>query len=248
MATVEKTHHLGPAGFFAGLALEQDMLGVCVSGHFFARGNVVGVAPINSAQAMFSTNPVSFAAPTRKHPPFLLDMATATTTVNRIEAFAQAGQPIPSGWAKDARGNPTTDPHEATLVNPLGGDHMTGAHKGVALSMLASILSGVLTGGWKQVEKQGATIFEQETMGHFVAAIRIDQFMPVDAFKTSMDSMIDALIASPRIDPAEPIEYPGRQEYDTLQSRLREGIPIDQRLYEELEEVGRSLSLSVSLS
>ena len=174
-------------------------------------------------------------------------MATAATTVNRIETFAQAEQPIPSGWAKDARGNPTNNPGLATLLNPLGGERITGGHKGVALSMFVSILSGVLTGGWQQIQTESARVFEQDAMGHFVAAVRVDQFMPVDAFKTAMDAMIDALLASPRVNPAEPIDYPGSQEHETCQTRLREGIPINERLWKELQEVGRDLSLSITL-
>ena len=242
VATVMNTHHLGPAGYFASLPLEREMLGICVSGHFFFQVNEIGVPPVNSTQAMFSTNAVSFAAP-----PFLLDMATAATTVNRIESYAQAGQPIPSGWAKDAHGNPTNDPNLATLLNSLGGETLTGGHKGVALSMFVSILSGVLTGGWQQVQTELAPIFQQKTMGHFVAAIRVDQFMPAETFMASMDAMIDALLASPRVNPAEPIHYPGSQEHETRETRLREGIPIDQRLWEELKEVERELSLSVAL-
>lgn len=247
IATVQNSHHLGPAGYFASMALEQEMLGVCVSGHFFGRGNPIGVPPINSLQAMFSTNPISLAAPTGDRPPFLLDMATATTTVNRIESFAQLGQSIPSGWAKDAAGNATNEPKLATLLNPLGCDVTTSAHKGVALSMLASILTGVLSGAWSESNDHDREGYEQETMGHFLAAIRVDQFMPVEQFKSSMDAMIDALLSAPPLDPSEPIHYPGSREHATLQERLREGIPVDFRLLEELQQVRRSLSLTASL-
>lgn len=247
MAAVENTHHLGPAGYFASLGLEEGLLGACVTGHFFGNGNRIGVAPINSTRAMFSTNPVSFAAPAGRRPAFVLDMATAATTVNRIEMFGQAGRQIPAGWAKDADGKATVDPQVACVLNALGGDRLTGGHKGVALSMMVSILTGVLAGGWKDLTPSIGRKHEQSTMGHFLAAIRIDQFLPIEAFKASIDAMFDAILACPVVDESEPIQYPGSQEHETHEARLRDGIPIDHRLLEELEQIGSSLSIPVSL-
>ena len=245
MATVENSHHLGPAGYFASLGLSEGLLGICATGHFFGDGNPIGVAPLNSARAMLSTNPLSLAAPTGKHPDFVLDMATAAATVNRIEMFGQAGIRLPLGWAKDAAGNATDDPEIACILNALGGQ--TVEHKGVALSMMVSILTGVLTGGWKEDTEAGETKYKQSTMGHFLAAVRIDQFMPVEQFKNALDSMLDAIVACPRLDKNESIHYPGSREHEMLQARTREGVPLDARLFQELDEVRRLLSIPDSL-
>lgn len=247
MATVENSSHLGPAGYFASMGLDAGLLGICVTGTFFGSGNRIGVAPINTTRAMFSTNPVSFAAPAGRRPAFVLDMSTTAATVNRIEMFGQAGRQIPAGWAKDADGNVTVDPQAACVLHALGGDRLTGGHKGVALSMMVSILSGVLAGGWQEIATATESKYEQGTPGHFLAAIRIDQFMPVEEFKTSIDTMLDAILACPPIDGNEPIQYPGSREHETYENRLRDGIPLDQRLLEELERVGSSMSIPVSL-
>ncbi len=246
MVTVANSHHLGPAGYFASLGLDRQMLGICASGHFFAQGNPVGVTPINSVRAMFSTNPISFAAPAGTRPAFVMDMATAATTVNRIEMFGQAGKSIPAGWAKDAAGNPTTDPAAALLVNSLGGDRATGGHKGVALSMMVSILTGVLSGGWKSLCGTGSG-YQQTTMGHFLAAFRIDQFMPIDQFTESIDAMLESIDACPPMDESQSVHYPGSQEHKTIEIRSRDGIPIDERLLAELEQLRDSLSIPVAL-
>ena len=92
MVCVRNTHHLGPAGYFAHMAVEHGMLGVCMTGHFFGKGHSIGIAPLGSILPMFSTNPLSFAAPCGRHPPFVLDMSTSVATVNRIEMHAQEGR------------------------------------------------------------------------------------------------------------------------------------------------------------
>ncbi len=193
MVAVHNTHHLGAAGFFAHLALRHGMLGACLTGHFFGNGNEYGIAPINSRQAMFSTNPLSFAAPCGRHPPFLLDMASAVTTVNRIVMLRKQDKPIPDGWAKDSAGQPTRDPNVARILYPLGGLPESGGHKGIGLAMMVSILSGVLSGGWTQLAAGDPPPYDQPTMGHFFAAIRIDQFMPVAQFEAALEAMIDAV-------------------------------------------------------
>lgn len=244
IATVTNTHHLGPAGYFASMALEHDMLGMCATGHFFGKGFHTGVAPIGGKLAMLSTNPISFAAPAADHPPFLLDMSTATATVNRIEAFGQTGQAIPEGWAKDCASQPTTNPHEAKILYPLGGEMVTGGHKGVGLSMMVAVLTGVLSGAWRNSVDDQDVAYDQPTMGHFLAAIRIDQFMPVSEFKASLDAMLNSIVACPSVDEAEPpIDYPGRREARTLAIRSDQGIPIDARLMDEFQAAHAGLEL-----
>src|SRR3546814_20736871 len=57
------------------------------------------------------------------------------------QALAQ-GQAIPSSWATDKQGRPTTDPKEA-----LAGFLMAiGGHKGYGLALVVALLAGLLSG------------------------------------------------------------------------------------------------------
>ncbi len=254
MVSVRHTHHLGPAGYFAHMAVERGMLGVCVTGHFFGNGHPIGIAPLASILPMFSTNPLSFAAPCGRHAPFVLDMSTSVATVNRIAMHAEEGQPIPAGWACDAGGNSTTDPTEARVLLPLGGTLELGGHKGTGLAMMVSILSGVLSGAWARVESEVADAtptaqqsgrYDQPTMGHFFAAVRIDAFQPLDMFRSAMDAMIDALHAVPTADPNQRVRYPGEIEFATAAERTKHGIPVNDRLFDELQALAELLALEM---
>jgi LDH2 family malate/lactate/ureidoglycolate dehydrogenase len=254
MVCVRNTHHLGAAGYFAHTAVEHGMLGLCATGHFFGKGHSIGIAPLGSLLPMFSTNPLSFAAPCGRHAPFVLDMATSVATVNRIEMHAQEGWSIPVGWACDAAGNPTTDPTAARVLLPLGGTAALGGYKGAGLAMMVSILSGVLSGAWAplacsladstQTQSQSDQ-YDQPTMGHFFAAVRIDAFQPLDRFRSAMDAMIDALHSAPLTDPSERICYAGEIEHETALEREKNGIPISDRLFVELRTLADRFHLEL---
>jgi LDH2 family malate/lactate/ureidoglycolate dehydrogenase len=232
MVCVRNTHHLGPAGYYANMAVEHGMLGLCMTGHFYGRGHAIGIAPLGAAAPMFSTNPLSFAAPCGRYAPFVLDMSTAIATVNRIEMYGQQGRSIPAGWACDATGNLTTDASAATALRPLGGTPELGGYKGAGLAMLVTILSGILSGGWARTAD--IMQFDQPTMGHYFAAIRIDSFQPIEQFHAAMDAMIDSLHATPMLDASQSVHYPGEIEAATEIERAASGVPIDERLCEEL--------------
>lgn len=254
MVCVRNTHHLGPAGYFAHMAVEQGMLGMCMTGHFFGQGHSIGIALLGSAVPMFSTNPLSFAAPCGRHAPFVLDMSTAVATVNRIEMYGQEGRTIPLGWALDAAGNATTDPAAARALLPLGGTPELGGYKGIGLTMMVTILSGVLSGAWSigrqsegnttVHEDSTAAVYDQPTMGHWFMAVKIDSFLPLDEFRRAMDAMIDALHATPMLDASRGVTtYPGEIESATKLQREEEGIPVDERLMGELSLIAKHLKV-----
>jgi LDH2 family malate/lactate/ureidoglycolate dehydrogenase len=254
---VRNTHHLGAAGYFAHLAVKHGMLGLCATGHFFGRGHTIGVAPLGTFAPMFSTNPLSFAAPCGRHAPFVLDMSTSIATVNRIEMHGQEGRSIPAGWARDAAGNPTTDPAAARVLSPLGGTAELGAFKGAGLGLMVSIVSGVLSGAWATVERAEAAShstalpleqYDQPTMGHFFAAVRIDAFQPPDRFRAAMDAMIDALHAAPPSEPNAKVCYPGEIEAATAAERAKNGIPLSDRLLAEFRGLARQFDLELPQS
>lgn len=249
---VRNTHHLGPAGYFAQQAVEHGMLGVCATGHFFGNGHSIGMAPLGALLPMLSTNPLSFAAPCHRHPPFVLDMSTSIATINRIEMYGQEGKPIPAGWARDLHGNSTTDANEARIVSPLGGTAELGGYKGAGLAMMVSIVSGVLSGAWAPVASKADHAsqpssqpdrYDQPTMGHFFAAVRIDAFQPLESFLAAIDAMIDSLHATPTTDPNQKVCYPGENEFATAIDRANHGIPVNDYLFAELTALGKLLEL-----
>ena len=100
------------------------------------------VAPAGSKEALFGTNPISFAWPRPGHGPVVYDMATAAMAMGDVQIAARDGRDVPPGTGLDADGNPSTDPAAIAkgVLLPFGG------YKGSAIALMVELLAAGLTG------------------------------------------------------------------------------------------------------
>src|SRR5205807_2577674 len=135
---VRNSNHYGIAGYYAMLALEHDLIGLSLT------NSSPLVAPTGGRRAMVGTNPIAVAVPTGDGRPFVLDMATSTVPVGRLEVHARKGLPLQPGWAVDAAGKQTLDAAagRAGALLPLGGTALTGGYKGYGLGVMIDLLAG----------------------------------------------------------------------------------------------------------
>jgi len=125
-------------------ALMPYGLKACDAGYVLLAGTSASttMAPWGGSEVRVGNNPFCMAAPISDSPHFLLDMAMSVAARGKIRAARSAGLAIPTGWAVDKQGQPTTDPAAALegFLAPMGG------HKGSGMSQAIDILSGVLNG------------------------------------------------------------------------------------------------------
>jgi len=243
MVAVRNSGHYGAAANYSMMALEHDMIGLSMTNSPY-----VAMVPTFGRKAMLSTNPISFAAPAGRHAPFVLDMATTTVAIGKLSVASRWNTPIPSGWALDDAGTPTTDPFVALkhrLVTPLGGTRDLGSHKGYGLGMMVDILSGVMSGAvygdlFYRSDRQERRV---QDVGHCFAAIDPVRFRPLAEFKHDMDDMFDALKGSPTADGQTRIWIAGEPEAETEQTRRRDGIPLAPALVAQCNEMARGLGI-----
>jgi LDH2 family malate/lactate/ureidoglycolate dehydrogenase len=134
---VRNAFHFGTAGRYARLMAEQGCVGIVMS-------NTRPLLPApGGAEAMTGNNPVAVALPTAGAHPVEVDMALSASAMGKIRLAADAGEGIPSGWAVDALGQPTTDPEAAIkgMLLPAAGA------KGFGLAFVVDLLCGGLSGG-----------------------------------------------------------------------------------------------------
>src|SRR2546422_200222 len=224
----------------AGLMVRTDLRGV--DSHGIAMLPPFGRAP------KLSTNPISFAAPAGRHAPFVLDMATTTVAFGKLRIASRWGKPIPSGWALDDGGEPTTDPDVAMkhrLQTPLGGTRELGSHKGYGLAVMVDILSGILPGavyGDLYVRTDRAERKLQDT-GHCFIAIDLARFRPLADFKRDMDDFFDSLKSTPTAEGHDRVYVAGEPEAECEARRRREGVPLSPGLIARVGELARALGL-----
>jgi len=241
---VRNSGHFGAAANYSMMALAHDMIGVSTTNSPY-----VAMVPTFGREAKISTNPLSFAAPAGRHAPFVLDMATTTVAFGKLRLASRWGKPIPSGWALDDTGEPTSDADVAVkhrLQTPLGGTRELGSHKGYGLGMMVDILSGILPGAvygdlFFRSDRQERRV---QDVGHCFIALDPARFRPIEDFKRDMDDYFDSLKATPLAEGRDRIYVAGEPEAESEVRRRRDGIPLSPALMARVDEIARSLGVA----
>jgi L-2-hydroxycarboxylate dehydrogenase (NAD+) len=100
------------------------------------------VVPFGGKFPTLGTNPHSWAFPTQDAIgfPVVIDWATSTVAMGRVQQCKREGRALPEGAAVDAEGVPTTNPEEAVSLLPFG------AHKGYGLMLINELVAAFIGG------------------------------------------------------------------------------------------------------
>jgi LDH2 family malate/lactate/ureidoglycolate dehydrogenase len=241
--SVRNTNHYGIAGWYVLQALKRDLIGWSMT------NTTRLVAPLWGAERMLGTNPIAIAFPGAEEPPIVIDMATCAAAYGKIEIARRAGSAIPTRWAVDRSGAPTTDPNamiDGGALLPLGSDREGGGHKGYGLALMVDVLSAVLSGAnWGPfvppfaLRQQIPTRSVGKGIGHFFGALRIDAFIDPDEFKRQIDDLIRTLRGTrPSPGTRGPL-IPGDPEREAEAIRTRDGIPLTGPVVDELRDISQ---------
>ncbi len=236
---VVRSNHFGAAALFARMAVEQGMIGIAMT-------NVIPniVAP-GGAKPITGNNPIAIAVPTFAAFPFVLDISLSNVAGGKLLLASKKGEKIPFDWATDREGRPTDDPNEGFkgFLLPVGG------HKGLGLSYVVDILSGIITGGVFQHEIKSMYKHPDDPSltGHFMIAINPLVLMSKAELAERMAEFTATIKASPMWDESREMLLPGELEHRKAQERRANGIPLPTNLFEELSALGAELAVSSSL-
>jgi LDH2 family malate/lactate/ureidoglycolate dehydrogenase len=245
---VKNSNHYGIAGYHAMMALEEDMIGLSMTNASPL------VSPTFSKSRFLGTNPIAVAIPAKDEPPFVMDMATTTVANGKLEVLQRKGEDAPLGWAQDKDGKPTTDAFalkKGGAMLPLGGDREHGSHKGYCLGAMVDIFSSVLSGAnygpWVPpfvafLEPSANPV--GDGIGHFFGAFRIDAFRPANEFKEHMDNWIRTFRQAEPVIPGDQVLIPGDPERILTRERLVNGVPVQQAVIEDLENLASKFELT----
>jgi len=245
--SVKNSNHFGIAGYHAMMALEHDMIGITMTNASPL------VAPTFSIERMLGTNPIAVAIPAKEQPAFVADLATTTAANGKLEILQRKNKLAPTGWIQDKSGNSSTNPHELKdggALIPLGSDYEHGSHKGYALGSVVDIFSAVLSGANYGPWVPPFVAFLQppsdpvgQGIGHFFGAMRVDAFRPADEFKAHMDNWINRFRNAKPVEGKERVLIPGDPEREMHKIRMAEGIPLNEKVVEDLQSLGQKFSI-----
>ena len=231
---VRRSNHLGMLGWYVEAAAREGMVALA-----FSNAPATMAAP-GGRTRLLGTNPLAAGLPAGARGPVVVDMATSQVARARITAASARGEPIPSGWAFDLEGRPTTSAAAALAgtVAPLGGA------KGFGLALLVEALAGVLTGAGVGPEVTG-TVSDSDRasdVGHLFLVFD-PSALGVD-FEARMAGLVELVRGSRSADGGEGPRLPGERRRAERERRLECGLELDVGLVMELRQLGARRSSS----
>jgi len=227
LAIVRNTNHIGRLGAYVEAAAAHGMIGLIT-----CSGNPASswVAPWGGTRPIFGTNPLAIGFPRRAAPPVVVDVSTTQGARGNVLLAQKTGERLPDGWAFDGAGDPTTDPQQA--LPPHGTLAPLGGHKGYALAVAIEVLCGVLAGTWPPA-----------TSANLVGAIRVDAFLPLDAYYDSLAGLAAEITSGPVRRGAGEIRLPGEGSAARKRRSAERGLRVPGELWGEIAALAGTLGV-----
>ncbi|MGD6976501.1 MULTISPECIES: Ldh family oxidoreductase [Bacillus] len=238
---VKNSNHIGMLGYYANMIAENEMIGIVLT------NSGPNVAAWGGAEAVLGNNAMAVCFPGRQENSFLLDIASGEVACGKVRAAVEKGdEKIPLGWIVDKNGKNTDNPLDFLnegVVLPFG------KHKGYGIGMLIDLFTGVLSGGLyaSQVKRQRADYSSVAESSHTFIGIRINIFMELEQFFYRMEDWISLIKSSKKAEGTEEILIPGEREKRFYQKKIKEGISLDQKQIETLNNLGKQYNIDTRI-
>lgn len=220
--TLQNTNHWMRGGNFGWQAVEAGCIGICFT------NTIPNMPAWGGSEPKIGNNPLVIAIPRAKGP-VVLDMAFTQFAYGKLSIAKDKGQQMAYEAGFDDDGNLTKDP--GTVIN----NHLglpIGLWKGSGLSMVLDLLAAVLSGG--------NASFEVGKSGHESAVSQVflcfdpKKLELTDWIETKSDDLIEDLKSSSTFEDKS-VRYPGENTLETRNKNLKNGVPIAEKLWEELQ-------------
>jgi LDH2 family malate/lactate/ureidoglycolate dehydrogenase len=243
MTAVRGSCHFGMAGYWSEQMADRGMIGWT-----FTNTRPAGI-PTYGKERLLGTNPICVAIPIGRKPHFMLDMATTTVPLGKIEVAARRGLAMPEGWAVDENGQVTRDAVYLAEMHRLkrtpyggllflgGATEPLGGHKGYGLGLLVELFTAGLS--------LGTPTFDASRICHYFQASRLDLFGDAGQLQSHIAAIIDRVKNSPKAQGQDRIYIHGEKEYERREKSLKEGIWLDPATWERLDGYAREFGLDL---
>jgi (2R)-3-sulfolactate dehydrogenase (NADP+) len=218
-----RSHHFGVVGRHVERLAEAGLVALAFA------NTPKAIAAWGGRRQLYGTNPIAFACPRRGHAPIVVDLALSQVARGRILTAAQRGEPVPSTWATDEDGKPTSDAKAALrgALQPIG------AAKGAALALMVEILAVGLTGA--TLSQAASSFFDSDgpppAVGQLLIAIDPGALGGAEALAQRVGALAEAIEADGTA------RLPGSRRLAMRQRAARDGILLDARLLSEVRAI-----------
>jgi LDH2 family malate/lactate/ureidoglycolate dehydrogenase len=233
VVAVRNSFHFGPAGRYTQQASEHGCIGIAMC-------NTKPMMPApGGVERLVGNNPISIGLPAAEGPDFLFDMALSEAALGKIRVAEREGKAIPSTWAVDRDGLPTTDPKAAIegMLLPSGGA------KGFGLSLAINLMSSLLSQGpgGDDVAPLYGDLSKPFLCSLLFMAIDIGHFRPEAEFRTAASAELARIRRSKSREGV--LRTPGERSW-TLRQASGGQMQVPAALAESLQRLADEIGLS----
>ncbi|MFK7814447.1 MAG: 3-dehydro-L-gulonate 2-dehydrogenase [Maribacter sp.] len=179
-------------------------------------------------EANTGNNPLIMAVP-NDDGHIVLDMSLSQFSYGKMEKFALEGKELPVDGGFDSSGNSTTNPKEILETKRL---FPTGYWKGSGMSILVDLMVTLLSSG-KSTAKIGELEAEYGLSQVFIC-FDAEQMNTGSRHKELVDEIINHITRAMPEKNGKTIEYPGSQTKKRRIENMKNGIPINDKVWEEI--------------
>ena len=251
MVAVRNSCHYGIAGYYATQATQQGCIGMTGTN---ARPSV---APTWGVEGMFGTNPFTIGIPTDEKFDFIFDCATSITQNGKIEYYERIKEDVHPGTIIGIDGEAVEGDAgvalkriregSAALTTLRGIGEALGGYKGYGFALTVELLSAALQDGLYGKDLNGKDAdgnLKPYQLGHFFIAIDADHFLGEDVLRKKAGDILRSMRASKKAPGADRIYTAGEKEYEIWKEREPHGVPINEAVQAEINQVRDKLGLS----
>ncbi len=244
MVAVRNSNHYGIAGYYAGMALEHDLMGVCMT------NTEAIMVPTFARQAMLGTNPIALAMPADPVP-FLFDAATTVVPRGKLEVYNKQGKPAPAGWMLDENGLETSDTGLVlhNIIHKLGGGILplggageeTSGYKGYGFGLMCELFTAILSGGTTSddiYKKPGGS-----GIAHFFMAVDYGLFGDKANIRDSFSAYLQKLRDAKKAEGRERVYIHGEKEEESRNDKMSGGIPVQEKTFGEMAAIAGEMGI-----
>jgi 3-dehydro-L-gulonate 2-dehydrogenase len=232
---LKNTNHWMRGGTYGWQAAEAGMVGMCWTNtlpNLPAWGGskpVLGNNPLVIAVPRFSSDGTFLERGAAEH--VVLDMAMSQFSYGTLAAYSQQGLLLPVDGGFDATGNLTRDAGaiEASM-RPLP----IGYWKGSGLSLVLDMMAAMLSGGLSVSQIPVDSLMESGLSQVFIA-MNLSALQPTEESSEAADGIL-SFFAGDETDGSK-VRYPGERVLQTRAENLANGIPVDEALWQQVQEM-----------
>ncbi len=200
------------------------------------------VVPFGGKFPTLGTNPHSWGIPSTQANgfPIVMDWATSTVAMGRVQTLKREGKSLPPGAAVDAAGQPTTDPNQVAALLPFGG------HKGYGMSLLNEIFGGLIGGSLPTIRGRDCELPGEKNTPVFYFQVIHPEALSGGAFACGRSQMenLKAVLDDIRGHGNENAMLPGQLEADARKrSDAAGGLLFTEAEVAEFNQISRELGL-----